>query len=519
MENGGQNLHQILDTRAAVYEKLGQYKDALKDAKKTIDTAPERWQGYARAARVFHQLNRPESAQTMITMALERLKETEVERRVSLLSLQENIHSLQKALDARKKLFTAHITQLPIEVFGEIARMVVEDDHTALIPLLQVCKCWRVVIENTPHLWAKLILTSRRPRPKAKLWIERTKGRVTELVVRSGAAWSFNWPGSSLDGLQWDNLLVFHSEGWAFLPYLLCIGKEAAVTKWTDLTMEGVDGVPIPLLRGQSFSLRSLCLDKVKVDLNGKDICEQITGLRSCTIRKCSASGSWANVLKANPLLERLELNTIASTHAKPLQSRLELDRLTSLEAVSSVPIDIFTARMPHLRSLTLGIPLYDPDVFIRHLTDTLIEGLSELRLHSCGLNGSTNLLLLLRRSPDLRVLEVTGIAIGITRLLDALAAHYKDSDDPAYNQSLILCPKLTHVNVSGCPEVQAGLLMRLIKSRTTASAEGVAKIDSLIIDFCPNVEKEWVKRMEELVPHVSCCYTTRQMAKRRIRV
>ena len=89
VHRGGQNLYQLLDTRAAVHEKLGQYKDALKDAKKTIDIAPERWQGYARAARVFLQLNRVESAQKMITLALEKLKETE--RYASLLSLQAEI--------------------------------------------------------------------------------------------------------------------------------------------------------------------------------------------------------------------------------------------------------------------------------------------------------------------------------------------------------------------------------------------------------------------------------------------
>jgi F-box/TPR repeat protein Pof3 len=173
----------------------------------------------------------------MITMAIDRLKETETERRACLLSLQAEIQSLRNALDIRRKQFTDHISQLPIEVFGEIARIVVEADHTALIPLLHVCKRWRTVIENTPRLWAKLVLTSRRPKPKAKLWIERTNGNVKELVVKSGAAWSLNWPGNSLDGLQWDNLLVFHSEGWAFLPHLRSIGKEAAMAKWIGLTV------------------------------------------------------------------------------------------------------------------------------------------------------------------------------------------------------------------------------------------------------------------------------------------
>ena len=189
VDRGGQNLYQILDTRAAVYSRLGQYRKSLNDAKKTIQIAPERWQGYTRAECVFLQLNLVEPAQMM---ALERSNETETERRASIVSLQEEIQNLQNALDVRRKRFTDHISQLPIEVFGEIAKILVEDDHTALTPLLHVCKRWRTVIENTPPLWSKLVLTSWRPKPKAAMWLERTNGKMKELVVRSGAPWSSN---------------------------------------------------------------------------------------------------------------------------------------------------------------------------------------------------------------------------------------------------------------------------------------------------------------------------------------
>src|SRR6266446_6165698 len=36
------------DSRAAVYEKQNCFKDALRDAKKTIDIAPTQWHGYFR---------------------------------------------------------------------------------------------------------------------------------------------------------------------------------------------------------------------------------------------------------------------------------------------------------------------------------------------------------------------------------------------------------------------------------------------------------------------------------------
>lgn len=40
----GPNEFSIYDSRAAVFEKLGRVKDALRDSKKVIDLGPQRWQ-------------------------------------------------------------------------------------------------------------------------------------------------------------------------------------------------------------------------------------------------------------------------------------------------------------------------------------------------------------------------------------------------------------------------------------------------------------------------------------------
>jgi hypothetical protein len=460
-------------------------------------------------------------------MALEKLKETETETRTSLLSFQVEIQSFRDVLVMRRKRFD-HIDQLPIEIFGEIARISVEDDHTTLIPLLHVCKRWRTVVENTPRLWAKLVLNERRAKSKAKLWIKRAKGKLDELIVRQGATWMSIWPGDSLEGLQWDNLLVFHCEAWAFLSYLQLIESDAAMSKWIELAIANNQGFPrhIPFLRGLStpFSLRSLSLNNVQVDINETKFCEQIRNLRSCSLRTCDAtSGLWANVIKANPLLERLELDRVTSVDTRRLSNILELAHLTTLEAISKVPVDIFTAKMPHLRCLILRSPSHDPCVFIQHLINTQVEGLTELTLDTCNLGDFSSLLLLLRQLPNLQVLEVIS-SLGVERLLDALSAHYipptsSKDDEPASDPSPILCPRLTHVNFSGNSQIHGELVMRLIKSRLIAELQttsqiqsaGVARLESLIIDFCIDVKKEWVQRMQELVPYVSCGFMVRK--------
>src|SRR5216684_262824 len=61
------------DSRASVYEKQNRLKDALRDAKKTIDIAPAQWHGYFRSARLFASLNKSSAALRMCALALERL--------------------------------------------------------------------------------------------------------------------------------------------------------------------------------------------------------------------------------------------------------------------------------------------------------------------------------------------------------------------------------------------------------------------------------------------------------------
>jgi len=151
-------------------------------------------------------------------------------------------------------------------------------------------------------------------------------------------------------------------------------------------------------------------------------------------------------------------------------------------------------------------------------------------------LNDITQLIALLGISPNLQVLEVTNLVAGVASLIEALAAHHIPPSSSQFRFSEdelkpgpLLCPKLTHVNFSGCPEVQTGPLLRLIKSRLLENSPSsvsiigepaavarrqVAKLESLIMDTCPNVAGEWLPQIRALVPHVSCRYMTKQVAR-----
>lgn len=528
----------ILDSRAAVHVKLGQRKDALKDAKMTIDIAPDRWQGYARAARVFLQSNKVDAAQTMVTMALERLKETEVERRASLLALEADIQRVREVLEKHRKRFTNHLGKLPVEVFAEIARSLVDEDHSILISLLHVCKYWRKIIEDSSYLWRKLVLTKRRPKLKAKIWIERSEGKLTELVVKESAVSSKSWPGDSLQGLQWDQLVFCRVEQWDLVPYLYSICRSEAISSWKGLEMNFSYGT-IPVLlatlstNSRSFALQHLSIDSALVDI--KKIAVQITGLKNCTLRRCgSITAAWLDLFRANPLLESLELQALNEPLTAEIQTEtLELVHLNSLEITTIVPTRIYSIKMPKLRVLKLYHPYHDGNRFIQHLISCGVVHLTDLKLHSCTLHDMTTLLSLLRMSSQLQVLEVTNLTAGIASLIEALAAHNSPSSSGhQYGESSsitnsVLCPNLTHVNFSGCPEVQTGPLIRLVKSRMTfedpspgpsdeVQAVKIAKIQSLTINSCPNVDGEWLPRLRAMVPRVHCVYMTRKTKYRR---
>ena len=96
---GGDDNYIILYLRAAVLMKLGKTKAALQDAKRTIDLASERWQGYARAARVFLVMQSYDASLKMVSLAMGKLKGEDTQRQTSLLSLKADVQKAQGDLE------------------------------------------------------------------------------------------------------------------------------------------------------------------------------------------------------------------------------------------------------------------------------------------------------------------------------------------------------------------------------------------------------------------------------------
>ena len=526
------NTYLVYDSRAAVFAKLGQNKRALEDARATIRVAPERWHGYARAARLFLKCNKIDASMTMVSMALDRLGEEQTKRRETLLSLQADIRNAQKRTGSRR---SDQFKKLPVEIFGLIAEMVVQQDSTLLLPLSHVSRQWRYVVRNHSALWSVLVLSRRRPKEKATLWVERSKGAIKELRVHQSALDTNGWSGDGLQQLKWEDLRICKIKKWDIMGYLRSISKHRALSNLEQLEVDDIE-LKHSLIRdsifNQDLKLQHLSMSYTKV--NVEKLTKYVTNLTCLTLRYTSCIGDLTGLLAANALLESLVLHYIGEYTITTTQ-QFAMPRLSSLEVRGIAPRIIFDCHMPALRVLRLDSLALPLDRVLNKMVNEGDIHLEELLLRSCRFVDSQSVILLLQNSPDLRFLEVSNIAYQATSIIEALAASFPASNlspilrspaDPSI-WTPVLCPYLTNVNFSSCPDVKTGSLARLVKSRLpldelpssyhqeleARQPPDTKRIVSLVMDCCPLVEADFLPWFRQKVANVSCVYLKKRQS------
>ncbi|KAH9065263.1 hypothetical protein EDB87DRAFT_1555417 [Lactarius vividus] len=174
--------YMLYDSRASTYEKQNRLKDALRDAKKTIDIAPKQWHGYFRSARLFAALGQTNTALEMCSLALERLSggpKHEAHRR-ELTDLRENLEALWPT--------KCPVSGMPVELLLTIFQF-----SRNPVTISHVCHQWREIALSQPTLWRSLVLAA--PAEKALLkvpeWNKRSRGQFEELSIRTSLATIF----------------------------------------------------------------------------------------------------------------------------------------------------------------------------------------------------------------------------------------------------------------------------------------------------------------------------------------
>lgn len=543
----------LYDSRAAVYERLGQTRYALRDSRKVIDYAPDHWQGYARSARLFFELKKFTSALAMVELALERTKDNPLKhaaRRAALKELRDSIHQAQDksrlAIEstteqshdlAQEKV--NYLEKLPIELISHIFVCAVSDSPVTPIILSHVSRPWRSLVLSLPSLWHVLVLSTVRPVKKARLWAIRSANRLSELSfskdlndydnkyfhegedLRRGIL-------RALRGLQWERLKILRlgfvsipMEGfwreigqadiWWHVEELELTGRDADEWPWSSL-VTGSDGRSFtehPTMQAQS-KLRSLTLRNVRC--LWKHMASAIHSLVSIRIYDHFREHDCRplrQVMQANPNLEELicycrpiliPTRDLPTTAIPPLT----LNRLQHLELAYTMPARIMVEglSLPSLRILRLtGVS--DASHVLQSIVEnpqSSLAALIELTIGRFSLEPQLIIRALLQ-APQLETLQLTQTAIAVNEVVEVLTtpatSHNEYSADPTSSSVAsppLVCPVLRTVDFSGCHGLSSGPLVRMVSARLALSASGPkagSADERLLQDVGPSTEAD----------------------------
>jgi F-box/TPR repeat protein Pof3 len=543
----------LYDSRASVYEKRNRFKDALRDAKKTIDIAPAQWHGYFRSARLFASLNRSSAALRMCSLALERFGDDAKHQ-----GRRRELTALRCQLEAQTK---SPIAGMPVELL-----LMVFDFACRPVTLSHVCRRWRDVALAHPTLWHSLVLTEppKKALHKVREW-HRRRGQVAELTIRKSLGGVILKP-SEADQMAHPNDLAMRDEILAELRRLDLTYVRACHLEDVDVSLFlnslwGNTCSPGPqrletLSISQSSLGRGVPLGKTEhtvpswANLRAFRIINMechwpafTVFVRGLTSFEYKISGFPINfdpiriIMQANPTLERVVIESSS----------------TSLPDVPETPETLI---MPHLRHLELnGVTLSSrstqnltlPSLQVLRLSglpalakvlerlvdnpDTSLAELVELTITNSFFR-TTALTLALHRSPKLKILQLRSdfdanvIAQSLSKppgstLPPVLAFECRGLIPTGLP---ILCPSLEVLDLSGSPNLRTAPVMHVVKERLglASSQDGgtyrlpgeesdrnVSCIQTLKVDECPHIEADILPWFRKNVPKFSCRYAT----------
>ncbi|KAG1878109.1 hypothetical protein DFJ58DRAFT_17658 [Suillus subalutaceus] len=506
-------------------KSLGTIKLLSLTAKKVVDTAPDRWQGYARSARLFHVLNKHEAAIKMIDLALERIKPDDAQRRQELNALKSQATDALKAADERKRAHIAktayHIGKLPVEIFAEIFGFVVAADHAQILKLSHVCKHWRGMAIKTPSLWQTLVVSKNRPTRKVRLWMERAQTHISDLSFRHNIS-EMDWPSILLElsSLSWCGLRSLAVSGSLFsrlYNLLQQLSKTKAISRLEHLDVTGCPGFERFLPDFEDSQLHTLKIANFTPSMGG--LWSRVHRLKTMTIE-----GGWIEIFPALTANQSLENLVLSSLILIPMQSggddRAELSNLQCLKLFSITSVSVITRVVVRTQFASSALVQHQPFVRLcwKFAHADPLRALRELRVGSCTTTASS-LNIIIAGAPLLETLQISGMHGVVNDVLDFICGARPN------DQHQDLCTFLKHVDLSRCGDLLTRNAYSLVKTRLRTDQpvpvdggqlECKAEIESLRLDDCPLMEAEMLPWFRGKVKVFSCVYMTKKEGKQR---
>jgi F-box/TPR repeat protein Pof3 len=494
--------------RSSAYERLGNLKKAISDAKKVIELAPTRWHGYAHSARLFLKIRQYDSSLAMLDFALERIGNEDMHKLRNIDSLRTRVlrEKEMDSLNRRRNLrgLVCHFGTLPVELVVQIFEEILSSEPLRAVTLSHVCRRWRTIALSTPALWRMLVISSKSPVTKVKTWNERSRGDIWTLHARYTARDKVIDACRHLRPRTFSNLRVLVLEGSEdflkhFGTHFLKL-QELRIAHDTSNFRAVSQLKHVPL---RTLGLRNTCVSWAL-------IAQTFTTLTCLDVRECNNmdSSCLLRTMEANPLLE-----TVISDRVSTRFVTESATTVSSFEFLSSFAIDLRSVRIgslqeisfPSLQSLSLS---YGSNI------DTLIEALrnrginlTEFRISRCPVSPSA-LINFLRNMPLLRTIEISSVTNTANMVVEALASSVaSSSEDADIRSQTFICPALTHLDFSYCDDVMTGPLIRLVKSRLFTLTTTHAPITSLIVDGCTHIDVDALPWFRSKVASFSCIY------------
>lgn len=499
-------------------------------------------QGYARAAALFLRMGKPQASLKMTTEALQRTSD---------IKRCQDLEACRSEAQQLITLRTCHIEKLPVELTTSIFVLLHSKDALSIFALSLVCRKWRDILRDMPSVWRSLVLSPKTVIKKADVWLERARGTLRSLVLKDG----FDLPSHPkfLRGASqgfWERLAVLRID---FSPDIASIDQVLPPGVFRQLRLAEFEFVELTsvatstLLPDFWLALNEIDPHAVRsVKLGSVHIAPwrqlmSFTALQ--TLEVIATDVSVDNVL---PVLERTANLTRLVLDMGGAPGRLPNavhnafpDQLGPLPYVS----------LPRLEHFALGGPRHDFAIYFTHIRAPNLTSLSisysahsvhyldalvnfpmphllTLHLHRCLVNCSV-LERVLRATPLLRTLSYVQCfgdpTPDLVKILGSVTEVEGELVDKTVGRTTVLCPALEHVDLSGTQDLEAGFVVRLIKSRLPSASDaqdGSARrpIRSLTINDCPKVDPDALPWLRQNVEKVVCQFTNNDRRSKKTR-
>ncbi|TIA87085.1 hypothetical protein E3P99_03394 [Wallemia hederae] len=543
----------IYDTKCAALLKLNRNKEALAVARQMI-AADERsikvYQGYRRCITILMLSKHNKQALAMANLAVNKCKSVQgkdVTLLEEVLSLREELRAIELS---RLSSYRDPMTVLPVEMILDIVELATEssEDYGMAARLSHVSRLWRQRVLDMPQLWRRCRVTFdgsgtafqkldayynranqtplrhlravldgtkeywrffKRPLPYIDVNAERPLSTLDIVSTKDDELDTFDLYQTVSESLakKVDTVKYAHSHSNAQIPRdvrpLRCMFLVNNVVKEVNL-----DSVYLMYERFLSQdSAEKWDREETKNDTlrHFKISRSYAPSFKAIALTFPSLKSlEWDMCTKRGPLMDRPVTEGVKVWH-NDLQT-LIVKMLPTYKESGGPPTDYALPALRYCELVNVSLRTLECVQKSPKLAHLSVHGTLDYRLPTDHPDARgmayymDRFVGVFEKLPELEVLDVTAMELGVRALRVIVEKR--------------LCPRLKYINVSRHSGAFGRLLIDLVKQRNGGGDSAFTPIDTLVVNYCQELEHEAVTWVRKHVQTVQCVYTTKEELK-----